>query len=77
MTSRNGWLTSASRIDEIVFRTLEKERDLRQQSAAEVKTDVTGAANSPAAALPLPALTAARWLGAGKRPRGSSPVSIS
>lgn len=30
------------RVDEIVFRTLEKERDLRQQSAEEVKTAVTG-----------------------------------
>ncbi len=29
-----------ARIDEIVFRTLEKERELRQQSAEEVKTDV-------------------------------------
>ena len=29
-----------ARIDEIVFKTLEKERELRQQSAAEVKTDV-------------------------------------
>ena len=44
-----------ARIDEIVFRTLEKERELRQQSAAEVKTDVAGATNSPAAALPSPA----------------------
>ena len=31
-----------ARIDEIVFKTLEKERELRQQSAAEVKTDVQG-----------------------------------
>lgn len=29
-----------ARIDEIVFKTLEKERDLRQQSVTEVKTDV-------------------------------------
>jgi predicted Ser/Thr protein kinase len=29
-----------ARIDEIVFKTLEKERELRQQSATEVKTDV-------------------------------------
>ena len=29
-----------ARIDEIVFKTLEKERDLRQQSATEVKTDI-------------------------------------
>lgn len=31
-----------TRIDEIVFKTLEKERELRQQSANEVKTDVHG-----------------------------------
>ena len=31
-----------ARIDEIVMRTLEKERELRQQSAEEVKTDVEG-----------------------------------
>ena len=37
-----------ARIDEIVFRTLEKERELRQQSANEVKTDVFNAANTPA-----------------------------
>ena len=36
----------SARIDEIVFQTLEKERELRQQSAAEVKTDVTGAAKN-------------------------------
>ena len=39
-----------ARIDEIVFRTLEKERELRQQSAAEVKTDVFKAASAPAVA---------------------------
>jgi biopolymer transport protein ExbD/tRNA A-37 threonylcarbamoyl transferase component Bud32 len=33
-----------ARVDEIVLRTLEKERELRQQSASEVKTDVQGAA---------------------------------
>lgn len=33
-----------ARIDEIVLRTLEKERELRQQSAEEVKTDVCAAA---------------------------------
>lgn len=33
-----------ARIDEIVMRTLEKERELRQQSAGEVRTDVEGAA---------------------------------
>ena len=36
-----------ARIDEIVLRTLEKERELRQQSAAEVKTGVADAASSP------------------------------
>ncbi len=36
-----------ARLDEIVLRTLEKERELRQQSADEVKTEVAGAANSP------------------------------
>ena len=35
-----------ARIDEIVFRTLEKERHLRQQSAEEVKTDVHRAAKN-------------------------------
>ena len=43
-----------ARIDEIVFRTLEKERELRQQSAAEVKTDVHRAANAPTS-VPAPA----------------------
>lgn len=33
-----------ARIDEIVFRTLEKEREMRQQSATEVKTDMQNAA---------------------------------
>ena len=37
------------RIDEIVLRTLEKERELRQQSADEVKTDVQAAATTPPA----------------------------
>jgi serine/threonine protein kinase len=32
-----------ARIDEVVLRTLEKERELRQQSAEEVKTEVEGA----------------------------------
>ncbi|MES2477223.1 MAG: serine/threonine-protein kinase [Verrucomicrobiota bacterium] len=36
--------TVDARIDSIVLRTLEKERELRQQSATEVKTDVLGAA---------------------------------
>lgn len=34
-----------ARIDQIVLRTLEKERELRQQSADEVKTDVEGEAD--------------------------------
>lgn len=38
-----------ARIDEIVFRTLEKERELRQQSAEEVKTEVQGAGASSVA----------------------------
>lgn len=42
-----------ARIDEIVFRTLEKERELRQQSAAEVKTDVQGADHAPAVPKPV------------------------
>ena len=42
-----------ARIDEIVLRTLEKERELRQQSADEVKTEVQGAASHR----PLPAGT--------------------
>ena len=37
-----------ARIDEIVLKTLEKERDLRQQSATEVKTDLQHAAVSKA-----------------------------
>jgi|GEM_PF-6767987 len=43
-----------ARIDEIVLRTLEKERALRQQSAEEVKTEFTQANNNPARALPSP-----------------------
>lgn len=35
------------RIDEIVFKTLEKERELRQQSATEVKTELRGAGALP------------------------------
>jgi serine/threonine protein kinase len=52
-----------ARVDEIVLRTLEKERELRQQSADEVKTEVQGAAiaashgNSPA---PTPKLVSDR-----------------
>ena len=36
----------SARIDEIVLQTLEKERELRQQSAMEVKTDVQSAGSS-------------------------------
>ena len=36
-----------ARIDEIVLRSLEKERELRQQSASEVKTEVQGASRAP------------------------------
>ncbi|PAW72047.1 MAG: hypothetical protein B9S38_05750 [Verrucomicrobiia bacterium Tous-C4TDCM] len=46
-----------ARIDEIVFKTLEKERELRQQSANEVKTDVHRMMTSPAAP-PAPAAMA-------------------
>ena len=46
-----------ARIDEIVLQTLEKERELRQQSATEVKTDIQRAARDGgnAAAGPAPA----------------------
>jgi tetratricopeptide (TPR) repeat protein len=53
-----------ARIDEIVLRTLEKERALRQQSAAEVKTDVGRVAASPQA--PRPAV-----------PKSATPIMIS
>lgn len=36
-----------ARVDEIVFRALEKERELRQQSATEIKTAVEDAAQQP------------------------------
>jgi serine/threonine protein kinase len=48
-----------ARIDEIVFKTLEKERELRQQSANEVKTDVHRMMTSNAAAV-APAVVAIR-----------------
>lgn len=52
------------RIDEIVLRTLEKERELRQQSAGEVKTEVEGAANAPTAEKPKKrAVPKAVWIG--------------
>ncbi len=41
-----------ARIDQIVFRTLAKERELRHQSAAEVKTEMQGASLTDAAPLP-------------------------
>lgn len=47
------------RIDEIVFKTLEKEREMRQQSATEVKTDIHRMMTS-AAAPPAPAAMAIR-----------------
>lgn len=42
-----------ARVDEIVFRALEKERELRQQSATQIKTEVMNAAQAP----PLPTAT--------------------
>ncbi|MEO5712799.1 MAG: serine/threonine-protein kinase [Luteolibacter sp.] len=45
-----------ARIDEIVFRTLEKERELRQQSADEVKTEVQGVGKVPRVSTPPPIL---------------------
>ena len=44
----------SARIDEIVLRTLEKERELRQQSATEVKTEVEEAGKAPLAGRPKP-----------------------
>lgn len=44
-----------ARIDEIVLRTLEKEREARFQSAGEVGTQVAAVASSPKAAAPIPA----------------------
>jgi tRNA A-37 threonylcarbamoyl transferase component Bud32 len=53
-----------TRVDAVVFRTLEKEREKRFQSAGEVKTEVeglvaSGAGASPAAAVPQPDATVA------------------
>lgn len=42
-----------TRIDDIVLRALEKERELRQQSATEMRTEVENVANHPAVAAPL------------------------
>ncbi len=62
-----------ARIDEIVFRTLEKERELRQQSAAELKTEVASASahgfKAPKGPAEVPKRSSAypkalRWLGA-------------
>jgi serine/threonine protein kinase len=47
-----------ARIDEIVLRTLEKEREMRQQSATEVKTQVHNALQSGSMAERRPAKTA-------------------
>ncbi len=44
----------SARIDEIVFQTLEKERELRQQSATEVKTDVQSVREINRDPLPMP-----------------------
>jgi serine/threonine protein kinase len=52
-----------ARVDAIVFRALAKERELRQQSAGEVKTEVEGlgtrATTSPPTIIPQPAMTSA------------------
>jgi len=61
-----------ARIDEIVFRTLEKERERRYQSAEEVKTEVQGLGGTPpppgavatTAGAMLPALSKAAFAGA-------------
>ena len=50
-----------SRIDEIVFRTLEKERDARFQSAEEVSTSVDTLAQSPAPTIKTGTGTTARF----------------
>jgi predicted Ser/Thr protein kinase len=52
-----------ARVDEIVFRTLEKERELRQQSATQVKTEVEHAGRQ-AAPGPKPALSRTALLSA-------------
>lgn len=44
--------TVDSRIDQIVFKTLEKEREMRQQSATEVKTDISRALAGREAPMP-------------------------
>ncbi|MBK6900054.1 MAG: protein kinase [bacterium] len=41
------------RVDEIVLRALAKERELRQQSATEVRTQVEGVTSSPSGAVPV------------------------
>ena len=50
-----------ARIDEIVFRTLEKERELRQQSADEVKTEVQGAGSASREASAKPVVAEASY----------------
>jgi hypothetical protein len=71
-----------SRVDAIVFRALAKERELRQQSAGEVRTQVEGlgtrpATSAPGAALSKPALSPdlrsqwMRWL----NPRADDPAN--
>ena len=54
-----------ARIDDIVLRTLAKERELRHQSATEVKTDVQGAATAKAPASDAPAAEPASAPGTG------------
>jgi hypothetical protein len=49
-----------SRVDAIVMRALAKERELRQQSAGQVKTEVEGL-GTPAEGTPPPAPTAGLW----------------
>ena len=61
--------TLDERVDEIVFRALEKDRELRHQSAGEMKTEVEGITSSgkPTAVAP-PAQTPAPVAGAQKQP---------
>ncbi len=74
----------SARIDEIVLQTLEKERELRQQSAAEVKTDVTRASREAGASTSStvrhrPPATLTQWslglLLAGAAMAGASQIS--
>jgi len=60
-----------ARIDEIVFRTLEKERERRYQSAEEVKTKVEGLGGPP----PPPAVATASGAAGGHSAAGRSSVN--